>query len=369
MKFVRFGTLTRQKQVPGIAPAKKGIWAFPHGCFDSFFLSSTKAVSHPSQKSRYLRDRWGDKILADDFFSSHFYRYLAGLKKIPNDGNYRACYYDTEPSPKMLVLPKEPLSSKDLEKTERKTQLRNADGDIVSAYQYYCVKFQYFGLSHRQREALAARFPEWKSWLEDPRRRDFDFDLSGYELKKAIEEATARSPELKSWFEYLYSNYDHSKEAACRDFKAACRELGFKPGWRNAQPGDVEPEYLDLLRKRKLDFSQVVPAAPLRLIIEPVYVATFNKPKIFEYNGLIWTRLVEYVKRSDILDERYADGDGRDDEPSRPVWILVTTKTFEKALRRLIETDAFQNGIQYGDRFYGAKTEGFNVEVFIEEKI
>lgn len=338
MKFVRFGTLTRQKQVPGTAPAKKGIWAFPHGCFDSFFLSSTKAVSHPSQKSRYHRDRWGEKIPADKFFSSGYYgdeirtsRQFGSLR-LPNDGNYRAFYYDTEPSPKMLVLPKEPLSSKDLEKTERKTQLRNADGDIVRADQYYRYNFLYFGLSHRQLEALAARFPYCEHCLEDPSDPDFDFPYP-------------------------------------RFFKACCRELGFKPGWRNAQPDDVEPKYLDLLRERKLDFSQVAPAAPLRLIIEPVYVATFNKPKIFEYNGLIWTRLVEYVKRSDILDERYADGDGRDDEPSRPVWILVTTKTFEKALRRLIETDAFQNGIQYGDRFYGAKTEGFNVEVFIEEKI
>ena len=53
MEFIRFGGLNQVKQTNKRAPAGKGIWAFPKGFVDLFFLSGTDKLFYSKKEDKY----------------------------------------------------------------------------------------------------------------------------------------------------------------------------------------------------------------------------------------------------------------------------------------------------------------------------
>ena len=78
MKFVRFGGLGGAKQDRNNAPSKKGIWAFPDGLIDTFYLSGTDKLDYkknPAHKPRTFEYK-GDIWLKSDDVPQRFLKYV-----------------------------------------------------------------------------------------------------------------------------------------------------------------------------------------------------------------------------------------------------------------------------------------------------
>jgi len=55
MEFIRFGGLNQKKQRNKRAPVGKGIWAFPKGFVDLFFLSGTDKLFYSKKEDKYKK--------------------------------------------------------------------------------------------------------------------------------------------------------------------------------------------------------------------------------------------------------------------------------------------------------------------------
>jgi len=76
--FIRFGTLGQMDQLTygngtfHSPPKKKGLYAFPEGLVDRFLLTATNDPRNPSQKSYWLRDENGERIIDGDFWDGNW---------------------------------------------------------------------------------------------------------------------------------------------------------------------------------------------------------------------------------------------------------------------------------------------------------
>ena len=78
MRFVRFGSLSLQKQVhyeepePDMwlssQPCKKGFFAFPAGYMDPLYLPLSRPPEDPHALLQYLRDNDGNKVTKRDMY-------------------------------------------------------------------------------------------------------------------------------------------------------------------------------------------------------------------------------------------------------------------------------------------------------------
>lgn len=75
-KFIRFGGLSKMDQKNRYGqdtfhapPRKKGIYAFPEGTVDKFLLGATNSPNNPSNKSYWLKDEDGNRIIDGDFYT------------------------------------------------------------------------------------------------------------------------------------------------------------------------------------------------------------------------------------------------------------------------------------------------------------
>ncbi|MDO4551733.1 MAG: hypothetical protein Q4C96_10840 [Planctomycetia bacterium] len=342
MKFVRFGTLAPQKQSSN-APAKQGIWAFPHGFRDDFYLSATRYVAHPSQKVMYLRDENGNKIRAESFFSDEededgfslpHKEYLPLLKK--KRAKYRDLHYERQPDAYMVVVPKDYDLANWPESLRNVKYLYDIEGEPVATSSFYQRDFCLTGLSLPQREKVAELFPNMNDYL-----REHECNIPEKELQI---------------------------------FQNACASLGFKPDWRNAQWEDIEPEIQSMLQKKRIPFHRVIPDETPNIGFRCPYVVMYHKPRVFEYDGPVWSRLFQYVRRKDILRESPFSLSFLGKTCDEPAWILTTTPVLEKAIQRALAEQKFsavRDEVSPGMGWPYHKTNSCwcIFEVFIEEKI
>jgi len=87
MNFIRFGTLSPQKQVKyggtdfHCPPCKYGFYAFPEGKIDQYLLMATYQVGNSSNKTAWLKDENGNKIPHSEFFDEYTeYHFKDGTK-------------------------------------------------------------------------------------------------------------------------------------------------------------------------------------------------------------------------------------------------------------------------------------------------
>lgn len=88
----------------------------------------------------------------------------------------------------------------------------------------------------------------------------------------------------------------------------------------------------------------------------------FKKPKIFEYNGLIWHHLTDYVSHVDVIKESGS-------------WVLTDMKTYMEAFKRCDAEERFKSSFNWKDisTFKGVLSRHRNYyavdhyEVFIEK--
>lgn len=79
LEFIRYGGLSPVKQIQYETntgfhnpPKRKGIYAFVYPYIDLFLIGSTSDVGHISNKSAWLKDRYGNLIKSDDFFTDEW---------------------------------------------------------------------------------------------------------------------------------------------------------------------------------------------------------------------------------------------------------------------------------------------------------
>jgi hypothetical protein len=77
--FIRFGGLSKMDQKNRYGtdtfhapPKKKGIYAFPEGVVDKFLLTATNDPRNPSNKTFWLKDDNGNRIIDEDFYDNEY---------------------------------------------------------------------------------------------------------------------------------------------------------------------------------------------------------------------------------------------------------------------------------------------------------
>lgn len=304
MKFIRYGNLKayRQQQYvaspeagqwPCLPPRPKGFFAFPYGYKDGFYLKKHPA-SDPNSNMQYLRDKTGRKLTEAD----------------------KMVYSETE--------------------TEYSPYL---DQDIPAIVETMSdSKFlKKFGLP--KMPILTERRPQWICYMKDPRHppklaADGNLDQEVNYLKdKDGELVPANELMDRTW----------TLDDFCEDWFEHCKEEDFKDDYLDRFGIEYDPYSTPdtpVMRDGKMEYERTgvrmlfdklerelgigmkhIYVWPVYKRCENVYLVTFKKPHVFEYNGCVWHHLREYVPAGSIL-AAYGT-----------TWVYTSTRDLERALK------------------------------------
>jgi hypothetical protein len=279
MKFVRFGSLTPQKQVQYVEPkpdiwsssppCKKGFFAFPAGYMDPFYLPLNIPPENRYSLLQYLRDENGNKVTRSEMYED------------PSD------YINS------------PLTAK---------------GEaILKKYRLKTKQVMWV-----EREAWVMIYP-------DPEE-----DLTYYGLNTEFEDRSKLNQPLK--FLLGPSNEKISAIWYLYDFPRTpdIYEGYYTPPTMEEIEADEKLYYPDgstikfgnWLKKNNIDIRTLCiwPCHDNPYVFS--YAAKLKKYLVFEYNGALWHHLGEHLKRSEILDQ------------FSNTWYYTDIHAYERALRK-----------------------------------
>ena len=377
MKFVRFGSMSLQKQThykepkpdmyPCSPPSKKGFFAFPAGYMDPFYLPLSRPPEHPHSLKQYLRDENGAKLTRNDMFHKIYVdperveRYVKAMLEVRVDGKL---LYENLPEPEREEACREFVIKK----------FREEDGDADS---YGRV------LSPRGQEILKKRKLKKTQilWVKRPSyvmvRPDPEKDLTFYGLGTDKEDRSRLNQKLN----YLLDPGGEKMEADDL-FYADFRERfpdDYEGGYTPPKPDDdyddrkelYYPDGKTILITKWLKKNHIKPE---QLCIWPCYAegddeyaAILKKYRVFDYDGCLWHHLGMFLKPSEIL-SRFSD-----------TWVYTDMHAYERALRQS-NGNEFKKNMKYQRQmtrpgYFGAYTYNgtFDLssmyEVFFDEKI
>ncbi len=288
MKFVRFGSLSLQRQIhyeapvtdmyPSSPPAKKGVFAFPAGYSDPFYLPLSRPPEDPHSLLQYLRDDNGAKITKKDLYDA-----------IPKE-EYGLKYDELVLSEKGLAfLKKKRLKEKKLFWVKRPS--------YVMVYPDPKKDLTFYGLDTPRENR--GRLNQTLTFLLDPdgdkieTSRFFYWDFYGRRFPEMYE-GGYRAPEPEE-------DFNPEKELYYGNGKTITVAKWLKKN-------HVRPEQLCVW--------------PCYAKHEDEHAATLKRYRVFEYNGCLWHHLGMYLKRSEILSQ-FAD-----------TWYYTDMHAYERALRK-----------------------------------
>ena len=332
MRFVRFGSLSLQKQVhykepepdmwPCSPPCKKGFFAFPAGYMDPFYLPLSRPPEDPRSLLQYLRDDDGNKVTKRDMYDP-------------------ACYEEDSDEGKKLGTKGRELLKK------RKLKIKQILWVKRPSWVMVCpnprINLLFYGLDM-----------EWEDRSRLSQPVEFLLDPSGGKLDArsvfSREFFHKRFPEMyETWYE---------SPVAGRDIFPDHEELYYPDGRMIT--------LTQWLKKKKILVEQLC-LWPCYAEDDDVYAATLKKYKVFEYNGCLWHHLGMFLKPSEIL-SRFSD-----------IWFYSDIHAYERALRKS-NPKAFGKKREYlrnleNPGYFGAKeyngtlNQSMMYEVFFDQRI
>ena len=341
MKFIRYGSLALQKakhwSIDAPMPAPKGIYAFPYGYLDYFYIYQGRGCdSNP--RVQYLKDKTGRRLFFDELHETPF---QCGAS-LSQDALYQAFAEITarveEENPQLSPTAKDrkrrwgmfkPFwaaylkkayhikEAEDILSESRKSWLMvmdNPDKPPRLLHNPYDT-----GLSDEQLETipldqklhflkdddgnrLLVDHIIWPPW--EPRRYWDDFqpltwdDFEVEDFLQRMSKQAADSP-IKGAYDRIFDLKLQDKYQESEDF--------------------AHKVFVDWLASKGLRLEQLCPW-PVYPDARREWAVIYKKPHIFEYSGCIWHHLQKLVKHGEIL---RIVGD----------WCYTTIGTYEDALR------------------------------------
>lgn len=325
MKFVRFGSLSLQKQThyqepkqgmwPCYPPCKKGFFAFPAGYSDIFYLPHSRPPEHPYSILQYLRDENGMKLFRGDLYSEYGF-----FEKILSERGIE-------------ILKKRKLKEKQIMWVKRPSYVMVRPDTEKS--------LTFFGLSTEQEDR--SRLNQDLEYLLDPRGEKIDAD---------------------DFFYYTFHNlFPQNYEG---DYNPP------KPGVHyNSKEKLYYPDGKTIAFSQWLEKKGIVPEQlcmwPFHKRMEAHYAAILKKYHVFDYDGCLWHHLGIFLKPGEIL-SRFSD-----------TWVYTDMHAYKRALKKSNGTKYWQNMRYQRDMEHPGYYEAFTpngmydpptmYEVFFDEKI
>ena len=359
MKFVRFGSMSLQKQThykeprkdmwPCSPPCKKGLFAFPAGYLDPFYLPLSRPPEHPHSLLQYLRDENGAKLTRRDLFRKNpmsslspedYIRYAMLLKEM--NGLSLADSFD-----KALKDCNETFLSDRGQEILRKKRLKKKQLFWVKRSSYVMIRSEpekdltFYGLGTDEEDRT--RLNQKLDYLLDP-------------CGEKIEAEDFYKQSFLKWFPGEYEgdyyppepdeDYDSKKELYYPDGRSVTI-----PKW--LEINHVKPEELCVW--------------PCFVKGDDEYAATLKKYHVFDYEGCLWHHLGMFLKPGEIL-SRFSD-----------TWVYTDMHAYQRALKRS-DGQEFKKNMKYQREmgrpgYFGAYTYNGTVdqsmmyEVFFDQKI
>ena len=359
MKFVRFGSLSLQKQThykepkpdmwPSSPPGKKGFFAFPAGYMDPFYLPTSRPPEHPHSLLQYLRDENGAKLTKNDLFRKNpmsdlspedYIKYSVLLNKL---GGMSL----SDSFSKVLDECNETYLSPKGEEILRKKKLKKKQLMWVKRPSYVMVRpdpetdLTFFGLDTEKEDRT--RLNQKLEYLLDPSGDKIDADdFFHYDFRKCFPDGYEGDYEPPK----PDDDYDDRKDLYYPDGKSITVSK-----WLEKK--GIRPEQLCIW--------------PCYAEGDDEYAAILKKYHVFDYDGCLWHHLGMFLKPDEIL-SRFSD-----------TWVYTDMHAYERALRQS-DGREFKKNMKYQRQmerpgYFGAYTyngtidQSMMYEVFFDEKI
>lgn len=332
MKFVRFGSLTLQRQVhyeepepdmwPSSPPCKKGFFAFPAGYMDPFYLPLSRPPEDPHSLLQYLRDDDGNKVTKRDLYDPDCCEENCGKEKRLGEKGRE-------------LLKKRKLKIKQILWVERPSW--------VMVYPHPEQDLTFYGLDTEDED---------RGRLNQP--LEFLLDPEGDKI-------SARS--IFSW-KFFHKRFPENYEGG---YEPPIVGEDISPDHKTLYySSDGETTLASWLKKKHIRVEQIC-LWPCYAEDEDEYAATLKKYRVFEYDGCLWHHLGMYLKPCEILN-RFSD-----------TWYYTDIQSYERALRKS-NARAFGKKREYQRKlerpgYYGAREyngtfdQSRMYEVFFDQRI
>ena len=322
MKFIRFGSLSPvwQRQYvanptddtsPHKPPRRNGIYAFPLGYFDPFFLYTPKERTASSKYAitEYLRDENGEKITRRRFEKS---------KTVVRPYSELDYYKITKEYCELL----DDKSDKSIETNTRKNYLSR----LIQEYSKYSQNSYETSIAVilkkkrlKEEDIKWEQRPSFIMVMKDPENPPkFMDDDPTKGLDQPLEFLLDDDGD-KIWAdEFLYeqfslNNYHGFFEHFTKD--------DISSNWKEIYG---EKEIIPLgkwLAQKGLSIRHLC-VWPVYPKDENVYATIYKKSRMFQYDGCLWHHLGDLIKHSEVLDQYGL------------TWFYTDIKTFERALQK-----------------------------------